>query len=669
MISILYQNLTKQFLQHPIFTYINLIVVALLFASSFQVNSVFFNPLVTAKQWGLEQCLLLLLVFYLISFLLTKIIYVTAIDVLVLIFCGWYFVNESLILAAPYTSTFQTIFIISIWGLIYLFIRLSTQRREMLIGIAVLWMVVLLLQSVLGLMQLYGLEKSYHGLFRVTGTFHNPGPFSGFIASGLPLSLGFLLYKVNLLGGSDNLKSQVSNNPQNHISTGKWLSKMSFNFVLRCVVQSLAWLSFAAIIMVLPPAQSRAAWVAAAAGSLYVIAGEPNFSTLVCSLKNRFVAINKPFRVVIAVIILLSVFAVSFGLYAMKRGSANGRLLMWQVTSQVIAEKPLTGHGTGAFNAIYMTEQANWFASGKGHNAQALVAGSPDAPFNELLKVWLEKGLIAVILVAGILYVIFFRKKDDEPDIKCPDADDKTRNTDNKLIVCFKGALISIIVFSLFSYPFDISSFVLQLIVLVAILAKSGKPILVVNGLKIKLLKLSVVILSVVSVTIFVPQRQAYYEAMKIWASAESFYNVRNYRLAVDAYEDAFPILKSYGLFLQMYGKALSMNQQYAKSNELLALAQQRYSSQIIQNTLGDNHKALGNYSEAEEAYTKSVYMIPSLLFPKYLLAKLYFESQQFDKAKLVAQEILDGQIKVESSATREILNEMKLLLHPMAID
>src|SRR5690554_7272523 len=91
---------------------------------------------------------------------------------------------------------------------------------------------------------------------------------------------------------------------------------------------------------------------------------------------------------------LLVVLVIGFGLYTIKKGSADGRVLIWQVTSQLIKQKPITGHGSGAFAALYMNELANWFEAGKGTETQSMVAGSPEATFNEALKLWLEKGLL-----------------------------------------------------------------------------------------------------------------------------------------------------------------------------------------------------------------------------------------------------------------------------------
>jgi hypothetical protein len=163
--------------------------------------------------------------------------------------------------------------------------------------------------------------------------------------------------------------------------------------------------------------------------------------------------------------------------------------------------------------------------------------------------------------------------------------------------------------------------------------------------------------------TWFFPKRQACYAALKTWNEADQFYNMRSFNTAVEAYQEAFPVLKDNGLFLQIYGKALSMDEKYKKSNQVLAMAQKLLSSYIILNTFGDNYKALKDYDKAETAYIQSGYMVPSLLLPKYLLAKLYEDSGQHNKAIQTAREILNSPVKVESTATREIMNEMKNIM------
>ncbi len=649
-------NPKKQLVICRSLTLLHVATITLLLATSFLVNPDFSNPLITAKQWGLEQVLLLTAFSLVVSLPFIKTIHFTIIDLLVLVFCAWHILSEVFIFHSPYISISDTIFSVALWLTAYLFVRSAAQEPAFVWATVIVWMVVCLLQSGLGLLQLYGFESSYHGLFSITGTFHNPGPFSGFVVSGLPIALGTLGYTEGKGGNTERHGGIFL----------KWSNiNIPFNIIVRYCLLTLAWVTLVAILLVLPPAQSRAAWVAGIAGGLFVLAGHPALLSFKNILKNKFLTIRKPLRVVLLTVVLLSITTAGFGLYLIKKGSADGRMLIWQVTSQLIKQSPVTGHGTGAFNALYMNEQANWFESGKGTEAQAMVAGSPDAPFNEPLKLWLEKGLIAILLAGGFLYFIFATKskplshkpKTLNPKLSTINPEQSTLNP--KLITSFKAALISLLVFSLFSYPFDISSFVLQLVILVALLGGASKQIFRINRSKALFLTLPIGFAIILASVYFFPHRQVHYQAMKTWQEANNLYNYRSYQGSVAAYEEAFPPLQNNGLFLQMYGKALNMNEQHQKSNKILTMAQNRHSSQIIQNTIGDNHKILGNYPESESAYLKSVHMVPSLLLPKYLLAKLYNESGQHQKAQHTAEKILDSPIKVESSATREIINEM----------
>ena len=50
-------------------------------------------------------------------------------------------------------------------------------------------------ESVLGILQIVGMAESNNYLFSCTGTFNNPGPFGGFLAIGLCVSLAEILLK------------------------------------------------------------------------------------------------------------------------------------------------------------------------------------------------------------------------------------------------------------------------------------------------------------------------------------------------------------------------------------------------------------------------------------------------------------------------------------------
>jgi O-antigen polymerase len=693
-------------------TYFSHIVIAtLLFATAFASTTDFFQYLITAKQWRLEQASLPVITLLVLSLPFVTKIKISLIDTGVLLFSLWWILNEA-ILQTNYIPFQQTAFQLILWGSIYLLVRAGAVNRKYIAGTAIIFILTALLQSALGLLQLYGFKASYHALFNITGTFHNPGPFSGFVVSALPLAIvGYTIGYTERHRGDTEEHREISLRGVN----------INLQKVFSGILKGVSLLTIIAILLVVPAAQSRAAWVAGLVGSIYVLWNCKERFLFIHRLSEYVKRLSKTLRVLLITGSLIFILGATTGVYLLKKDSANGRLLIWQVTSQLIKERPVIGFGRGAFSALYMDEQAQWFKSDKGTDEQAMIAGSPESPFNEPLKLWLEKGLIGVLLAGKMLWIIFFPKIfTSKPETRNQRAEysrptpfyeeipsqgspcrssssqgkhnplkEKPQPTRHKtkhgtrnskpnaqrmseksplggfrghetLKIGLKGTLLSILTFSLFSYSFDISSFTLQLVVIVALLSSTTPLLTIIKGKRTLIITMPIVVLLIAATAWYFPKRQTHFATLKTWQKANQFYNMGSYEIASEAYEEAFPVLKTNGLFLQMYGKALSMDEQHQNSNEILALAQKHYSSYIIQNTLGDNHKALGNYDKAEVAYQKSANMVPGLLLPKYLLAKLYVKSGETVKAKTAAKEILNSPVKVKSTATNEIMREMR---------
>ena len=55
----------------------------------------------------------------------------------------------------------------------------------------------------------------------------------------------------------------------------------------------------------------------------------------------------------------------SASLYTLKKDSADGRFLMWKITTKAIQKQPITGTSLGGFPAAYAETQAEYMASGK----------------------------------------------------------------------------------------------------------------------------------------------------------------------------------------------------------------------------------------------------------------------------------------------------------------
>ena len=120
------------------------------------------------------------------------------------------------------------------------------------------------------------------------------------------------------------------------------------------------------------------------------------------------------------------------------------------------------------------------------------------------------------------------------------------------------------------------------------------------------------------------------------------------------------------GDFLLSYGKALSMADEHKKAITILEYAKNYYPNTILYTALGDSYKELGKIDKAETSYLQAWYMIPSRFYPKYLLAKLYYDTGQNDKAMEVAGELLKKEVKIQSTAIMEIKEEMKNIIEPI---
>ena len=65
--------------------------------------------------------------------------------------------------------------------------------------------------------------------------------------------------------------------------------------------------------------------------------------------------------------------------------------------------------------------------------------------------------------------------------------------------------------------------------------------------------------------------------------------------------------------------------------------------------------------------YRLAANVVPNKFYPLYLLVKLYDETGQTEKARAMARELLNKEVKVPSKAIEEIKAEMERLIHKNA--
>ena len=98
-------------------------------------------------------------------------------------------------------------------------------------------------------------------------------------------------------------------------------------------------------------------------------------------------------------------------LYDMKRDSADGRLLIWKVSAQMIAERPM-GCGYGLFPKHYNLRQAEYFRTGHGTKTERRNASFVYMAYNDFLEHGVEGGFIGMLFLMGF-YTIFTKRSMD----------------------------------------------------------------------------------------------------------------------------------------------------------------------------------------------------------------------------------------------------------------
>ena len=217
------------------------------------------------------------------------------------------------------------------------------------------WLLILAgsVEAVWGLLQVYGYEPSNHSLYALTGSFYNPGPYSGFLAMCVPVALH------------------------------EWLEG-------KRIWKHMALVALVLMLVVLPSGMSRSAWLAALVASGYVLG---------MHYREKLYRYRNVFWIGGLLLMILGI-----GAYHWKKDSADGRLLMWKVATQAVLDQPWQGVGWECVAGAYGDAQERYFASGMATEQEAHVAGAPEYVFNEYLQVamaWGVPALCGILLLVG----------------------------------------------------------------------------------------------------------------------------------------------------------------------------------------------------------------------------------------------------------------------------
>lgn len=505
---------------------------------------------------------------------------------------------------------------------LYFFLRIFLSQEKMNGKILIIVFLFLgFIEAIWGLCQLYGYTQSFNFRFKITGSLYNPGPYAGYLAMVMPVAVYYLVKDRGII--KQRFRKRV------------------ITVYLRWIISAL---TFSAIIMILPATMSRASWVAASGSCLIVL-----LFILFRENNNYIEKIRlylKQHRTICILYLcgFMLITSIAFvGIYYLKKDSADGRLFMWKIAAQTILHHPY-GVGIGNFSGSYGNQQIAYFTSGQGTEKEKYVSGCPDYAFNEYLQIGIELGIVGLLLFLAIIGIALYT------GIK------------NRKIMAV-GSLSSLLLFACMSYPFNLLPFLIVLVFMLSLcVTNESKKKFVCPNINMKL-TYCLFFVSTIILFICLYNRYPTYKAYKDWKIAKSFLNYGIPEENAERYARLKPYLSDQVGFLLEYAGCLSALKEYDKSNIELQKAGKICCDPIILIRIGKNYQTMKSYKKAEQYYLQAAYTIPSRYYPIYLLAKLYMETGEKDKAQLVAKALLEKVPKIDSPAIQEMKAEMKTLL------
>lgn len=492
-------------------------------------------------------------------------------------------------------------------------------RRIVEYSLIFLLSIVCIKESCLGFSQIYGRSLSSHPLFSCTGSFSNPGPYGGFIAV---CSSMFTAWMFRYRYCDDEHSDRPINNKR----------------ILSIAFAILTIIALALSLVIMPATFSRTAMLA-----------------YVCGVAMLFFTSGKAFLIPSRYWILAFwvVFIMAIIAYQYKRPSADGRFFINKISLRIMCENKWRGVGLGHYLGSYGSEQTAYFSKSVNFDGGSLyispdvegdrmLADIPEYAFNEILKIGVECGPLAMLILILLLFVSITKLI-------------KQRSV-------FAYGLVSLTVFSIFSYPFSLWQFRMFLSLFIAASAYREYENPSINGgrnnLRILFYSLSFIVIGV-ACSFSANRLLCNRRAVKEWNSLKYFYTIKEYELVSRYYSPLSSFLEYEVQFMYEYGHALNRVGQFERSDSVLRLGAQNSNNPMFWHVMGNNSVAMRHYSEAEQCYKHAFYMVPNRLYPLTLLAKLYNIEGDTTRFLDIAKNIEIFVPKIESINTERFRSEI----------
>jgi O-antigen polymerase len=354
------------------------------------------------------------------------------------------------------------------------------------------------------------------------------------------------------------------------------------------------------------------------------------------------------------IIVILITLSSTVKLYQLNLKSSETRLFVWELTMEKIGDRPLFGIGYGAFKENFNKWQTEKILddisilkkSYYSKNTLNDFAGYIRMAYNEYIEMASEIGIVGL----GIFLIIIFT-----PLFKSCSL--LTAKLSMELFVPFAG-LIVLLIEGLFSYPFySLPTFLLLFFYLSWLTNENTftKRFIYVNKLNLNIISLFFGLwgLSFIAfATIKIHAFNSYDTANKSGLENDNL-------KAQISYRNAYSALKNEPLFLIDYSNCLIKNGNNDLAFKYLKQAESTDNDPRIFVLLGNISLQRYRFKDAERYYQIATSIIPSQIYPQYLLVRLYLMSNQLPKALALAKSIVMHKPKIRNDITDQIHQDL----------
>ena len=131
-------------------------------------------------------------------------------------------------------------------------------------------------------------------------------------------------------------------------------------------------------------------------------------------------------------------------------------------------------------------------------------------------------------------------------------------------------------------------------------------------------------------------------------------------------YKSLYAHLHHKDLFLYNYAAELNVVEHYEESQQIAFECDSLWADYDLQMLMADNCLQLQQYSDTENYLERAAAMCPVKFMPLYQLTELYLETWRKEDARVLAEKILDKQVKIPSLVTSSIKSKMRNLLNEL---